>query len=110
MNQTEFVAATAIILFVTFVLGWVTQWAIARFSRVTQADMGELDTLASQLHEAEEERDQALTLLEDRERAMSSQMAQVEAELSAAMEGLREARREAQDLRTQLERAKRAQG
>lgn len=101
MNHTEFVAATAIILFVVFMLGWFAHWAVARFSRVTQAEIGELETLAQQLHDAEETRDDALTQLEQREREMASLMSQTEAELAAAMEGLREARREAQDLRGQ---------
>lgn len=101
MNNTEFVAATAIILFVVFMLGWFTHWAVARFSRVTQAEIGELETLAQQLHDAEETRDDALNQLEAREREMSSLMSQTEAELAAAMEGLREARREAQELRGQ---------
>lgn len=103
MNHSEFVAATAIILFVVFLLGWFTHWAIARFSRVTKAEMGELESMAQSLHDAEEERDQALVLLEQREREMSNQMAQTEAELAAAMDGLREARHEAQQLRSYIE-------
>jgi phage protein D len=108
VNQTEFIAATAIILFVVFLLGWFTHWAIARFSRVTKAEMGELESMAQSLHEAEEERDQALVLLEERERELSAQMAQTEAELAAAMEGLRDARRETQDLRSQIEKSARS--
>lgn len=103
MNHSEFVAATAIILFVVFLLGWFTHWAIARFSRVTKAEMGELEAMAQSLHEAEEERDQALVLLEQREREMSNQVTQTEAELAAAMDGLREARHEAQQLRSYIE-------
>lgn len=105
MNRTEFIIATAIILFVAFVLGWFASWLIHRFTRVTKADMGELDKMAQQLHEAEETRDQAITYLQQREAEMTNQLQQTEAELKAAMDGLREARHEAEELRSYIERA-----
>lgn len=104
MNRTEFVFATAIILFVAFCLGWFASWLIHRLTRVTQADMGELEQMAQALHEAEETRDQAVTYIEAREAELSNQLAQTEAELRAAMDGLRAARHEAEDLRAQVER------
>lgn len=103
MNNTEFVAALAVILFVVFVFGWFSHWAVARLSRVTKAEMGELESMAQSLHDAEEERDRALSYVEQREREMTNQVSQTEAELSAAMEGLREARHEAQELRSYIE-------
>ncbi|MBW0157964.1 hypothetical protein OE699_13520 [Sedimentimonas flavescens] len=104
MNRTEFVFATAIILFVAFCLGWFASWLIHRLTRVTQADMGELEQMAQALHEAEETRDQAVTYIEAREAELSNQLAQTEAELRAAMDGLRAARHEAEELRAQVER------
>lgn len=104
MNRTEFIVATAIILFVAFVLGWFAHWLMHRFMRVSQADMSELDKMAQALHEAEETRDQAITYLQQREAEMTNQLAQTEAELSAAMDGLRDARQEAEELRTYIER------
>ncbi|MCE5974703.1 hypothetical protein LZA78_14535 [Sinirhodobacter sp. WL0062] len=104
MNRTEFVIATAIILFVAFCLGWFASWLIHRLTRVTQADMGELEQMAQALHEAEETRDQAVTYIEAREAELSNQLAQTEAELRAAMDGLRAARHEAEELRAQIER------
>ena len=53
MNRTEFIAVTAIILFVAFVVGWFAHWLVARFSQVSNHDMGELDRMAQALHEAE---------------------------------------------------------
>ena len=61
MNRTEFIIATAIILFVAFILGWFSHWLVNRFMRVAQAEIGELDKMAQQLHEAEEQRDSAIT-------------------------------------------------
>lgn len=104
MNRTEFVVATAIILFVAFCLGWFAHWLVHRFSRVSQADVNELERMAQELHEAEETRDQAITYLQQREAELTNQLAQTEAELRAAMDGLREARHEAEELRAYLER------
>ena len=103
MNRTEFIIATAIILFVAFMLGWFASWLVNRFTRVTKAEVGELDKMAQALHEAEETRDQAITSLQQREAEMTNQLSQTEAELRAAMDGLREARREAEELRAYVE-------
>jgi len=104
MNRTEFSIATAIILFVAFMLGWFTNWLIHRFTRVTKAEIGELDRMAQALHDAEETRDQAITYLQQREAEMTAQLSQTEAELRAAMDGLRDARQEAEELRSWIER------
>jgi septal ring factor EnvC (AmiA/AmiB activator) len=60
--------------------------------------------MAQELHEAEETRDQAITYMQQREAELSNQLAQTEAELSATMEGLREARHEAEEMRAYIER------
>lgn len=104
MNRTEFIVVTAIILFVAFALGWFTYWLLHRFTRITLPQMNEVDALARDLHEAEETRDQAITYFQQREAELTSKLMQAEAELRAAMDGLREARYEAEDLRTRLER------
>lgn len=104
MNRTEFIFVTATLLFVAFALGWFAYWLLHRFTRVSQADMGELDRMAQSLHEAEETRDQALVYIEEREAELTNQLSQTEAELRAAMDGLRDARREAEELRAYIER------
>lgn len=103
MNRTEFIAVTAVILFVAFSLGWAASWLFHRLTRVTQAEMGELDQMAQALHEAEEERDAAMEQADRIERDLGSRLHQTEAELRAAMEGLREARAEAEGLRDWIE-------
>ena len=60
--------------------------------------------MAQSLHEAEETRDQAIIYLEQREAELSNHITQTEAELRAAMDGLRDARREAEEMRTYIER------
>lgn len=104
MNRTEFIFATAIILFVAFALGWFACWLLHRLTRVTQAEMGELEKMARDLHEAEETRDEAIAFLETREAELSNQLHQNQAELRAAMDGLRDARHEAEELRAYIER------
>jgi prophage endopeptidase len=104
MNRTEFVVATAIILMVAFAMGWFTHWLLHRFTRVAGGDMAEMDRLAQSLHEAEELRDQALAYLEQREAELVNHISQTEAELKAAMGGLRDARHEAEEMRAYIER------
>ncbi len=105
MNRTEFVIATAVILFVAFCMGWFANWLVHRFKRVAQADVDQLEKMSRELHEAEETRDQAITYLQQREAELTGQLSQTEAELRAALDGLREARQEAEELRAWIERS-----
>lgn len=104
MSRAEFVIATAVILFVAFCLGWFSNWLIGRFTRVEAGDVAELDRMSQELHEAEETRDQAITYLQQREAELTNQLTQTEAELKAAMDGLRDARQEAEEMRSWIER------
>ncbi|MCI5096365.1 MAG: hypothetical protein MRY77_08635 [Rhodobacteraceae bacterium] len=104
MDRTKFIIVTAIILFLTFLIGWFANWLVHRFTRVRQSDVADLDRMSQELHEAEETRDQAITYLQQREAELTNQLTQTEAELNAAMDGLRDARQEAEELRAQLER------
>jgi predicted nucleic acid-binding Zn-ribbon protein len=106
MSRTEFVIATAIILFVAFCLGWFANWLAHRFTRVAASDVAELERMSQELHEAEETRDQAITYLQQREAELTNQLTQTEAELRAAMDGLRDARHEAEELRAFVQRQK----
>lgn len=103
MNRTEFVVTIAVILFVAFALGWFASWLMHHFSRVTTSDIAELESMSQALHDAEEMRDQAITYLQHREAELTNQQSQTEAELAAAMEGLRAARQEAAELRRYIE-------
>jgi len=103
MNRMQFVLVTALVLFVAFALGWFTNWLIHRFTRVRQQDLGELDNMAQALHEAEEISDQAITYVETRERDLTARIKQLEAEVDAAMAGVREARAEAEYYRGQMQ-------
>jgi uncharacterized protein YlxW (UPF0749 family) len=104
MSRSEFIIATAIVLFVAFLIGWFAHWLVHRFTRVNQADFGELDKMAKELHEAEELRDQTIASYGEKEAELANQLSQTQAELAAAMEGLRVARGETEELREYIER------
>ena len=104
MNRTEFITVTAIILFAAFVLGWFASWLIHRLSRPTRADMGELDRMAQEVHDAEDARDQAVERLEQVDTSLRRKLAQSEADLQTAIEGLHESRTEVEELRVYIER------
>ena len=89
-----------------FALGWFANWLVHRFTRVRQSDVADLDRMSQELHEAEETRDQAITYLQQREAELTNQLAQTEAELRAAMDGLRDARHEAEEMRAYIDRQK----
>ncbi|MDA0187388.1 hypothetical protein [Roseicyclus sp.] len=109
MNRLEFVIAIAAILFVAFILGWVAHMLLSRFHQVSSADLNEMDAMAKALHDAEETRDQAIAYLQQREAELTGQLSQTEAELRAAMDGLREARQETEELRLYIERSNQGQ-
>ena len=102
MNRIEFIIATAIVLFVTFAVGWFAHWLLLRFTRVAKSDISEFERMAQELNDAEEARDSAVSYMQQREADLTSQMTQTEAELKAAMEGLHNARLENEDLLSQI--------
>lgn len=108
MNGPEFIAATAAILFMAFLAGWFTHWLISRITRVTRSDMDDLDKMAQELHQAEEQRDSTTAFYQQREAELANKLNQTEAELEAAMDGLRTSRSEAEELKAYIERVNQA--
>ncbi len=104
MNRTEFVIAIAAILFVAFMLGWFANWLVHRLTRVSQADLGELDRMAQMVHDAEEARDEAILYLQGREKELGAQIQSIEADYQAAVDSLRQARNENAELRRHIDR------
>ena len=103
MDRTALIAATSVILFIAFAMGWFARWIATRLSPIN-GRMDEVDRLAQSLHEAEEMRDQAIVMMEERERELESQLAEAHADLRATMEGLREARQEVEMMQAEIER------
>lgn len=101
MNRTEFIFATTLVLFGAFLLGWFACWLIGRLTRPAQADLREM---TRRLHKTERDRDTALARHERHEADLTARLTAVQAELDAAMDGLRESRAEIEELRDYIER------
>ena len=63
-----------------------------------------MSDLTDTLLETEEERDNTIAYVQNREKELVNQLGQVKAELSAAMDGLGAARREVAELKDKLKR------
>ena len=96
MNREEFVISAAIVLFFAFLLGWLSRWLLQRLNMVSEKDLNELNKISAALHEAEQNNEQS----RNRQLELNKNISQLEAELAAAMDGLRSARLEMEDLRS----------
>ncbi len=103
MNREEFIISAAIVLFFTFLLGWVSRWLLQRLNMVSEKDLKDLNKISAALLEAEENSEKARS----RELELNRKIAQLEAELGAAMDGLRAARLETEELKSSLMEKKR---
>jgi F0F1-type ATP synthase membrane subunit b/b' len=102
MDKNELITAISAAFMIFFILGWVARMGYGRLRHINSANVDKIDDLATRLHDAEEQRDDAVTHLHQRERDLINKAAQAEAELDAAMQGLGSARRETEALRRQL--------
>ena len=98
MNREEFIISAAIVLFLTFLLGWLSRWFLQRLNMVSEKDLKDLKNISAALLEAEEGNEKA----KDREVELNKKISQLEAELEAAMDGLRAARLEIEELKSSL--------
>ena len=98
MNREEFIISAAIVLFLTFLLGWLSRWLLQRLNMVSEKDLKDLNKISAALLEAEEDNEKA----KNRELELNKKISQLEAELEAAMDGLRTARLETEELKSSL--------
>ena len=98
MNREEFIISAAIVLFLTFLLGWLSRWLLQRLNMVSEKDLKDLNKVSAALLEAEEDNEKA----KNRELELNKKISQLEAELAAAMDGLRAARLETEELKSSL--------
>ena len=96
MNREEFIISAAIVLFFAFLLGWLSRWLLQRLNMASEKDLNELNKISAALHEAEQNNEQS----RNRQLELNKNISQLEAELAAAMDGLRSARLEMEDLRS----------
>ena len=98
MNREEFIISAAIVLFLTFLLGWLSRWLLQRLNMVSEKDLKDLNKISAALLEAEEDNEKA----KNRELELNKKILQLEAELEAAMDGLRSARLETEEFKSSL--------
>ena len=98
MNREEFIISAAIVLFLAFLLGWLTRWLLQRLDMVSEKDLKDLNKISAALLEAEEANKKAKSI----ELELNKKISQLEAELKAAMDGLRAARLETEELKSSL--------
>ena len=98
MNREEFIISAAIVLFLTFLLGWLSRWLLQRLNMVSEKDLKDLNKISAALLEAEVGNEKA----RGRELELNKKISQLEAELEAAMDGLRAARLETEDLKSSV--------
>ena len=98
MNREEFIISAEIVLFLAFLLGWLSRWLLQRLNMVSEKDLKDLNKISAALFEAEEDNEKART----RELELNKKISQLEAELKAAMDGLRAARLETEELKSSL--------
>ena len=98
MNREEFIISAAIVLFLTFLLGWLSRWLLQRLNMVSEKDLKDLNKVSAALLEAEEDNEKA----KNRELELNKKISQLEAELAAAMDGLRAVRLETEELKSSL--------
>jgi len=96
MNREEFIVSAAIILFLAFLLGWLSRWLLQRLNMVSEKDLNQFNKISAALHEVEENNERARV----RELELNKKVSQLEAELAAAMDGLRAARLETEELKS----------
>ena len=98
MNREEFIISAAIVLFLAFLLGWLSRWLLQRLNMVSEKDLKDVNKISTALLEAEEANEKA----KSRELELNKKISQLEAELKAAMDGLRAARLETEELKSSL--------
>ena len=104
MGQLELTFVVALAFFLCFLIGWVLSRITTRISHVNGMDEKGMSDLTDTLLETEEERDNTIAYVQNREKELMNQLGQVKAELSAAMDGLGAARREVAELKDKLKR------
>ncbi len=100
MGRTELTLVIGTALVVAVVLGWMLRWFVSKMN--TTGPIAS-DEAMGRMREAEAARDAAEARIGEIEREARAEVARLNAELDATMSGLRTARQEAEDWKTQAE-------
>ena len=102
MDKFELTLIVAFALLVSFVIGWILSRLFRNINQNFHLEERDVNELTTTLLNVEEERDNTIAYVQNREKELANQLGQVKAELNAAMEGLGSARREVAELKAKL--------
>ena len=102
MDKFELTLIVAFALLVSFVIGWILSRLFRNINQNTHLEESDVTELTTTLLNVEEERDNTIAYVQNREKELANQLGQVKAELNAAMDGLGSARREVAELKEKL--------
>ncbi len=102
MDRMQLTLVAAAALFVAVVLGWGLRWIYELLNPPAPPKPKEDSEWAEYAKACEAQRDEAYDKLEGVERDLTNRLNQAQAELSASMEALGDARRAAQDLEAKV--------
>ena len=99
MSQFDLIIFTSIVLFVTFCSGWLAHLLIAKLGHKSDRNQTSEHAMAEAFHKSETEHANIVDKLKERDAELTNKLAQAQAELSATMDGLHNARIEIENLR-----------
>ena len=102
MDKFEFTLIVAFALLMSFVIGWILSRLFRNINQNPHLEESDVNELTTTLLNVEEERDNTIAYVQNREKELANQLGQVKAELNAAMDGLGSARREVAELKEKL--------
>ena len=102
MDKFELTLIVAFALLVSFVIGWILSRLFRSINQNPHLEESDVNELTTTLLNVEEERDNTIAYVQNREKELANQLGQVKAELNAAMDGLGSARREVAELKEKL--------
>lgn len=102
MDRNDLTLVAAVALMVALALGWVLRWIYSMLNPPPPPPPKADSEWAEYARACEAERDAAQTRLAEVESDLGNKLVQAQAELSAAMDGLGDARRATQELESKL--------
>jgi len=99
MGQFDLIVFTSIVLFVTFCSGWLAHLLIAKLGHKSERNQTVEHAMAEAFYKSETEHANIVEKLKERDAELKNKLAQAQAELSATMDGLHNARIEIENLR-----------
>jgi len=106
MTRSDLVIAMTAALIAAVILGWILRWIYGGLARAGTARVETVDDMTSRLAQAEEGQASIAAQLAATDQSLRSQLREKQAELDAAMDGLRTARQQISDWQAAYESEK----